>query len=91
MAKPAVLTADACISPTKTLSPRGMLSIALVPISKTRKKNQSTQLDAKWYYARCRLLRAVDEPSRKTKNHGEEEPRLMRWKEAYKAPTGMVE
>ena len=44
-AKPAVLTAAACISPINTLSLRGTASIASVPISKTRKKNQSVRLD----------------------------------------------
>ena len=45
-AKPAALTAVACTNPSKTLKLRGIASIASVPISKTRKKNQSVRLNA---------------------------------------------
>lgn len=44
-AKPAALTAVAWMSPSKTLRFRGISSITGVPMSKTRKKNQSVRLD----------------------------------------------
>lgn len=44
-ANPEALTADACIRPSRTLWPKGIASKALLPISKTRKKNQSVKLD----------------------------------------------
>ena len=43
--KPAALTAVACKRPSRTLTPTGIASIACVPISRTRKKNQSVKLD----------------------------------------------
>ena len=47
-ANPAALTAVACMSPSKTLRFRGISSITGVPMSKTRKKNQSVRLNAVW-------------------------------------------
>ena len=43
--KPAALTAVACKRPSRTLTPTGIASIACVPISRTKKKNQSVKLN----------------------------------------------
>ena len=42
--KPAARTATACIKPSKTRAFSGIWSITGIPISKTRKKNQSMKL-----------------------------------------------
>ena len=65
--------------------------MALLPISKTKKKNQSVKLDAMWCYSGCDGTKARSRSSHKPKDDGEEEPCLVRWKKVYKAPTGMVE
>ena len=53
---PAALTAAACKKPSRNLVPKAMFSRAGLPISRTRKKNQSVPLKSKCW---CKEMRTT--------------------------------